>query len=164
MLLRVLLLLLLFSASRAGAQTITSGAQYVSATQLRDTVAGAARGPAGMAGVLLGNRGAYTYLAIRRDRSGEVEVHAAWDDVIVVQEGTGTVLFGGRVSGDRETAPGERRGGQVSGGSTRVLAAGDVMVIPAGMPHQVQVPPGGSITYFVVKASSAGSSPPRTGG
>ncbi|MBW3571621.1 MAG: hypothetical protein KY467_10985 [Gemmatimonadetes bacterium] len=35
------------------------------------------------------------------------------------------------------------------------------MVIPAGMPHQVQVAPGGSITYLIVKAASAGNSPAR---
>jgi mannose-6-phosphate isomerase-like protein (cupin superfamily) len=155
-----LLLLLLFVGSPAWAQT-PRGAQHLSATQLRDTVAGAARAQTGMAGALLADRGSYTVLVLRRDQTGEVEIHDAWDDVFVVQEGMGTLLLGGTVTGDRVTAPGERRGGRISGGGSQTLVAGDVMVIPAKTPHQVQVPAGGSITYLVIKTPSAGTSPPR---
>jgi mannose-6-phosphate isomerase-like protein (cupin superfamily) len=143
----------LCAATGISAQAAPSAAQHVSAAQLRDTVADAATLPAGFSARLLGNRGAYTYLAIRRDRTGEVEVHAGWDDVMVVETGTATLLYGGSVSGGRQTAPGERRGGSIGGGTAQTLAPGDVMVIPAGVPHQVRVPEGGSVTYFVVKVA-----------
>lgn len=150
MLMRACLLLLLVSAVRLPAQTAT-GTQYLSGTQIRDTVAAAARAESRMAGALLVNRGSYTVLVLRRDRTGEVEVHDAWDDVFVVQEGTATLLHGGQVSGGRQTAPGEWRGGEIAGGTAQVLAPGDVVVFPAGVPHQVQVAPGGSVTYLVIK-------------
>jgi hypothetical protein len=71
--------------------------------------------------------------------------------VIIIQEGTATLLHGGAVEGGRETAPGERRGGRIDGGTRQVLAPGDVALVPAGTPHQVLVPAGGSIRYLVVK-------------
>ncbi len=37
------------------------------------------------------------------------------------------------------------------GGTKQEVAAGDVVHIPAGVPHQMLLPQGGTITYFVVK-------------
>ena len=45
-------------------------------------------------------------------------------DVWVVQEGSGTVVTGGTVDGDRHT-----------GGEERFITAGDLIFIPAGVPH-----------------------------
>jgi mannose-6-phosphate isomerase-like protein (cupin superfamily) len=126
--------------------------QFLSATQQSDAVVAAAQD--GLAVSVLGDRGGYLYIIVRRDESGEVEVHERWDDVFVIQEGSGIVIHGGTHAGGRTTAPGEVRGGEITGGMSRRVAAGDVMVIPAGLPHQVTVDEGGSITYFVVKASS----------
>jgi mannose-6-phosphate isomerase-like protein (cupin superfamily) len=92
-----------------------------------------------------------TVVMVRRDRTGEVEVHARLADEFVVQDGTATVLVGGRVEGGRDTAANERRGGEIVGGVRYPLARGDVLWIPAGQPHQVIVPTGGSFTYLVAK-------------
>jgi quercetin dioxygenase-like cupin family protein len=43
------------------------------------------------------------------------------------------------------------RGKSVDGGSRQELKAGDVVHIPAGIPHQTLVADGDSVTYFVVK-------------
>lgn len=126
--------------------------QFHSATGQGDAVIAAAEN--GLAASVLGDRGGYQYIIVRRDESGEVEVHERWDDVFVIQEGSGMVIHGGTHAGGRTTAPGEVRGGEITGGASRRVAAGDVMVIPAGIPHQVTVDEGGSITYFVVKAES----------
>lgn len=147
------------AAQRQAAPTQPSP-QYVSAAQIRDTTADAPSLPAAFSARLLADRGAYTYLAIRRDRTGEVEVHAAWDDVMVIESGSATVAYGGTVRGGRQTAPGEQRGGAMDGGTTQALGPGDVMVIPAGVPHQVLVPEGGSGTYVVVKIAP-GAAPSR---
>ena len=126
--------------------------QFHSATTQGDAVVAAAEN--GLAASVLGDRGGYQYIIVRRDETGEVEVHERWDDIFVIQEGGGIVIYGGRHEGGRATAPGEVRGGEITGGTSRRVSAGDVMVIPAGLPHQVTVDEGGSITYFVVKASS----------
>ena len=146
----LLLGLLLLCSLGAWAQT-PARVEHHSATALRDAVAGAARATPHLATSALGDRGAYNYIVVRRDESGEVEIHDRLDDVFVVQEGTAILRYGGTASGTRQTAAGEQRGGQITGGTTQRLAVGDVMVIPAGVPHRVEVEPGSSITYFVVK-------------
>jgi hypothetical protein len=74
-----------------------------------------------------------------------------------VHAGSAIVLHGGTVVGGRETAPGEIRGGRINGSTQQPVLPGDVLVIPAGTPHQVVVAPGEWITYLVVKAAK----PPR---
>lgn len=90
-------------------------------------------------------------LIARRDRTGEAEVHANFADHFVVQKGSATVLVGGTIRGDRETAPGERRGGVITGATAYAVGPGDVVWIPAGLPHQVVVPAGGDFTYLISK-------------
>ena len=151
---RALLSLAVLLLAPAAASAQSGGAvQQISATAIRDAVAAAATATTGLATSALGDRGAYSLLAVRRDRSGEVELHANLDDVFVAQEGVATVRSGGSVAGDRETAPGERRGGVLTGFQTHTLAQGDVLVIPAGIPHQVVVDQGRSFTYLVVKVA-----------
>lgn len=156
---------MLLLASRLAAQQappVQTAPRHVSAAEIRDTTADAPRLPMAFSAKPLGSRGTYTYLAIRRDQTGEVEVHAGLDDLMMIESGSATLLVGGTVSGGRQTAPGEQRGGSIDGGATQPLAPGDVMVIPAGVPHQVVVPPGGSVTYVVVKIPpSAAPTPPR---
>jgi len=99
----------------------------------------------------LANLGNYTMMAIRRDASGDPEIHASWNDIFIAQDGEATLIYGGKVEGGRETAPGETRGGKIVGGKTQKIAAGEMAVIPAGMPHQTTLEPGKSFTYMVVK-------------
>jgi len=41
----------------------------------------------------------------------------------------------------------------ISGGTEVKVGAGDVVTIPAKMPHQMKLDPGKEITYFVVKVT-----------
>lgn len=100
---------------------------------------------------LLGDRGAYSYLLIRRASAGEVEVHAAWDDVFVVRTGSAALLTGWIAEGGRDTGPGERRGGHIPQPQRRALRPGDVVVIPAGLAHQVIPEAAEAVSYLVVK-------------
>lgn len=102
-------------------------------------------------GHTLGAHRTYQYLQIRRNRSGVPEVHDQWTDVTVVQAGRGTLLSGGRVSGSHPETAGEHRGGTITGGITRAVGAGDLMIIPAGVPHQYMIAAGDSLRYLTVK-------------
>ena len=101
---------------------------------------------------MLADRGSFQYLLVRRDTTGVPERHARWTDVIAVQAGSATVLVGGTLTGQHEESPGEERGGIITGGDVRTVGSGDLLVIPAGAPHQGQVGSGGSVRYVVVKA------------
>ena len=92
----------------------------------------------------------YTMLAFRT-RNGGGEVHQNFADTFYIVDGHASVLTGGELVDTKTSAPGEIRGASVKGGSTQELQPGDVVHIPAGMPHQMLVADGESVTYFVVK-------------
>jgi mannose-6-phosphate isomerase-like protein (cupin superfamily) len=91
-----------------------------------------------------------TVLAAKRDAPGMVELHEHQNDEFVVQSGHAIVRVGGKVTGNRQTAPGEWRGGMIEGGHAYQMAPGDVLWIPAGSPHQV-TPKGGAFRYLAIK-------------
>ncbi len=92
----------------------------------------------------------YTMLAYR-DATGSSEIHEHEADIFFIQDGEAVIITGGKMTGGHTTKPGELRGTGVEGGEKHTLKAGDVIHIPAGVPHQMLISPGNSITYFVVK-------------
>jgi glc operon protein GlcG len=101
-------------------------------------------------GGLLLDAGAYKLDAGRREAPGEVEYHAHTVDVMHVVQGSATVVTGGEMIGVRSAGDGELRADSVTGGHAEELSEGDVLAIPAGVPHQftrVSDP----FLYFVVK-------------
>jgi mannose-6-phosphate isomerase-like protein (cupin superfamily) len=93
----------------------------------------------------------FTMLAFR-NRSGGGEVHQNYADVFFIVDGRTTLITGGEVVDAKSTGPGETLGASVKGGSRQELKAGDVVHIPAGMPHQMILGEGETVTYFVIKA------------
>ena len=98
------------------------------------------------------NWGNHALLAIRRDGDGEAEVHDTQVDVIFVKSGEGTLIVGGTMVEPRTTAPGEIRGKSITGGVRKKMAAGDVIHVPAKIPHQMLVPK--SLSFEVVKVDT----------
>ena len=97
-----------------------------------------------------GQGGNYMIHASRRDQAGMAEVHTRDADIIHVLGGTATFVTGGSVVGPHSIAADEFRGDAITGGDTRQLAKGDVVVVPAGVPHwfkQIN----GPFLYYVVK-------------
>ena len=101
-------------------------------------------------GGLLLDAGVYKLDAGRREGAGEVEYHAHTVDIMHVIEGTATVLTGGEMVGVRSAGDGELRADSVTGGHERELSQGDVLAIPAGVPHQF-TRASDPFLYFVVK-------------
>ncbi len=99
----------------------------------------------------------YKIHASRREGPGLAEVHDAETDVMYVLSGTATLVTGGTVVEPKVTEPGQVRGSSIRGGETHRLVPGDVLVIPAGLPHWFKEVPG-PFTYFVVKPIAANGS------
>ena len=78
------------------------------------------------------------------------EVHTRDTDVIHVLEGSATFVTGGSVVEGKSIAAEEIRGASITGGETRTIAKGDVIVVPAGTPHWFKEVKG-PMTYYVVK-------------
>jgi mannose-6-phosphate isomerase-like protein (cupin superfamily) len=92
----------------------------------------------------------FTMLAYR-SRSGTGELHQHFADIFSIVDGHATLLTGGQLIDPKVLRPGEITGTAVQRGSVQELHAGDIVHIPAGMPHQMLVAPGDTVTYFVVK-------------
>jgi glc operon protein GlcG len=92
----------------------------------------------------------YMVHASRREKPGMVEVHVKDTDIIYVLDGSATFVTGGTMVDGKPTDPDEIRGSAVSGGDTRRISKGDVIIIPNGTPHWFQEVPT-PLTYYVVK-------------
>lgn len=93
--------------------------------------------------------------ASRRESAGMAEVHTRDTDIVYVLQGGATLVTGGTVVGGKTTATDEIRGDSITGGETRRLVKGDVIVVPNGVPHwfkQVD----GPLLYYVVKVTAPG--------
>ena len=109
----------------------------------------------GLASETLGNWGNHLLLKTRRESSsGRAELHEKQADLIVVQSGHATIIIGGRVLNGKTTAPNEIRGTSIEGGERQSLKAGDVLHVPANVPHQVLLDPGQTLDYIVLKVDT----------
>ena len=89
---------------------------------------------------------------VYRDGTGSPEQHNHWNDNIIVQEGDAELVYGGTLNGTTITPGGEaRRGGTLIGGQTLEMHPGDLITIPAGVPHQMVLKPGAHLRFVVIK-------------
>jgi mannose-6-phosphate isomerase-like protein (cupin superfamily) len=92
----------------------------------------------------------YTLLAFR-NQSGKAELHEKFADFYVVVEGNATLVSGGQMVNAKTTAPGEVRGDSIQNGKETKLKKGDIVHIPANIPHQLTLAKGDTFQYFVIK-------------
>jgi mannose-6-phosphate isomerase-like protein (cupin superfamily) len=89
-------------------------------------------------------------LGSHRAVPGQVEVHDKETDLIYVIEGAATFVMGGKMVGGKVTRPAQWMGTDITGGQTQKLTKGDMVIVPAGIPHWFkEVSP--EISYYVVK-------------
>jgi glc operon protein GlcG len=137
---------LAIAGSKAFEAKTTSMAAPVSYFPSKDVEAAFSKG----AVLVDGTNRNYMIHTSRREKSGLAEVHEQDADLIRVVDGKATLVTGGSVVDPAPTGPGEIRGKSINGGETFQLAKGDVVVVPAGVPHwfkDVTDP----FLYYVVK-------------
>ena len=109
-------------------------------------------GPDHSARETLADYGDHRFRLLYRDADGVPEQHDSIVDVVMVQSGEGTLLLGGRMINPKASGgAGEYLGTGIEGGERHALAAGDIVHIPAKIPHSFLVPPGTHMTYVLVK-------------
>lgn len=147
---------ILMASGGAYAQTMKS--DHWSTTELRERAkqlqAKAAQGDGSASETLEKYPHHYTMLAFRQS-SGGGELHQNFADIFFILDGHATVATGGSLVEQKTTGPGEMRGKSVEGGTRQEVKSGDVVHIPAGVPHQTLVREGDSVTYFVVKVEES---------
>ena len=95
----------------------------------------------------------YAVITGKRDQAGSVELHEKDTDIFYIVDGAATFVTRGKMVDRKVTEAGEVRGSAIEGGDTHQLSRGDVVIIPAGVPHwfkEVQ----GPFHYFVVKVQN----------
>lgn len=92
----------------------------------------------------------YTLSGARRDKNGQVEVHQKETDIIYITAGEATFVTGGTMVGGKSTKTGQWLGNDIQGGDSHHLTKGDVIVVPAGIPHWFKEVPQ-SVSYMLVK-------------
>lgn len=68
-------------------------------------------------------------------KPGRPAVHPAEAEYAIVLEGSGTLVSGGTMADAKVKNASLVEGSRIEGGATRTLGPGDVMLIPAGVPH-----------------------------
>jgi hypothetical protein len=111
-------------------------------------------GPDHSARETLADYGNHRFRFLYRDADGFPEQHDSIIDVVFVESGEGTLQLGGKMINPKSSTAGEWLGTSLEGGERHPLAAGDVIHIPAKIPHSFLVPKGKHITYVLVKFPS----------
>jgi mannose-6-phosphate isomerase-like protein (cupin superfamily) len=97
--------------------------------------------------------GNYSFSMSHRDASGGVECHLTQADIFVIQSGEASLTVGGTLVDGKNRSATEMTATAISGGTETKIGVGDIVTIPAKMPHQMKLDPGKEITYFVVKVT-----------
>ena len=70
-------------------------------------------------------------------------VHEKDAELMVVLEGTGDIVTGGKLVNEKRTNANNLSGSSISDGNTQAVVKGDMIIVPANTPHQV-IPKGGA--------------------
>jgi mannose-6-phosphate isomerase-like protein (cupin superfamily) len=138
-------------AARREAEKRRRRVDFIDARALGVTAAGLGQRPVAGTTVLTSSDDQTTYLLVRRTTSSRPEVHARWDDLVIVRSGRGAVEVGDSLAGSTYRAVGERIGGTLTKSFQIVLRAGDIVRIPAAVPHAFIVSGAEPLEYLVIK-------------
>jgi mannose-6-phosphate isomerase-like protein (cupin superfamily) len=102
--------------------------------------------------------GDYQVAILHREGDGGVEVETS-DVLLIIESGQATLLTG-KIVDAKVSAPKAAGGSSVSlidAGESKPVAEGDVVLIPANLPHRVLVAAGKRVTYLAIRPHDAPS-------
>jgi mannose-6-phosphate isomerase-like protein (cupin superfamily) len=143
--------------STAMAQTSSRAVVHLNAMQI-DSAGSSKRTPDKPGRLLATGPAGERYLIVVRAAEGAVEAHEQYDDVAVIRAGHGVLRTGPKLEGSTLSGKSPERewiGGTIPKATERRIAAGDFLVIPAGLAHQYVPDKGDSLVYFTVKVRQA---------
>lgn len=132
---------------------LPAGYSHWNATQLeaRAKTFPAKMGKVKVATEALGGWGNHSMSVVRREGSGEAELHETQSDILIIRGGEASIVIGGTIPDAKKTTVHEVRGSRIEGGEKQPLRAGDVLHIPPRTPHQMLLEPGQALDYLAVK-------------
>lgn len=94
------------------------------------------------------------FILNRRTTVSAIEVHCAWDDLLIVRSGAGLLRHGRKLRGLSRYGSREWRAKEIVTPAEANLASGDVVRIPAGEAHTIAPLGDAPLVYLVVKVRS----------
>jgi mannose-6-phosphate isomerase-like protein (cupin superfamily) len=102
----------------------------------------------------LGTYGNHLIGISHREGDGSAELHETQTDIMIVDSGNATLIVGGTIVAPKTVKPHEVRGPSIEGGEKKELSPGDIVHIPANIPHQLKIADGTKFTYLVIKVDN----------
>ena len=78
-----------------------------------------------------------------RPETSPAAVHEKDAELMVVLQGTGTIVTGGKLVDEKRTNANNLGGSSITGGNSQSVRVGDMWIVPSNTPHQV-IPTGGA--------------------
>ena len=78
-----------------------------------------------------------------RPGTSPAAVHEKDAELMIVFEGTGNIVTGGKLVEEKRTNANNLSGTSIAGGDSQAVVKGDMLIVPANTPHQV-IPTGGA--------------------
>jgi mannose-6-phosphate isomerase-like protein (cupin superfamily) len=78
-----------------------------------------------------------------RPGTSPAAVHEKDAELMVVLEGTGDIVTGGKLVDEKRTNANNLSGPSIAGGNSQAVVKGDMLIVPANTPHQL-IPTGGA--------------------
>jgi mannose-6-phosphate isomerase-like protein (cupin superfamily) len=97
-----------------------------------------------------------------RAQTTPASLHDSEAELWVFVEGSGTFTLGGTLKDAKRTDPANSSGTAITGGTLIHVAKGDMLIVPAGVAHQVSPDPGTAVTMITMHVPNPPkSSPPK---
>jgi mannose-6-phosphate isomerase-like protein (cupin superfamily) len=78
-----------------------------------------------------------------RPGTSPAAVHEKDAELMVVLQGTGNIVTGGKLVDEKRNNANNLGGSSINGGNSQAVVKGDMLIVPANTPHQV-IPTGGA--------------------
>jgi mannose-6-phosphate isomerase-like protein (cupin superfamily) len=78
-----------------------------------------------------------------RPATAPAAVHEKDAELMVVLQGTGNIVTGGKLVDEKRNNANNLSGSSITGGSSQSVVVGDMLIVPSNTPHQV-IPTGGA--------------------
>ena len=93
--------------------------------------------------------GAYrANLEYRAGAPAPASIHDNENELMYFIQGTGTITMGGSLVDGTRTNPANQSGSSISGGTPTKVGPGSVVIVPAGVPHQIAADAGSAIAVM----------------
>ena len=78
-----------------------------------------------------------------RPATAPAALHEKDGELMVVLQGAGNIVTGGKLVDEKRVNANNLSGASIAGGHSQAVAVGDMLIVPANVPHQV-IPTGGA--------------------